>query len=109
MSNIRMTQSERARRLRVSRQRVWQMDKEKLGLCITCGQKAAPLIKVISSVRDSNTLIHCTKHKKKTNSFSLKWYYKNRAKSLRKMKEYYMNNQDKALKYRKLYSKKFHK
>ena len=33
-----MTQSEEARKLGVSRQRVWQMRKTKAGLCCQCGQ-----------------------------------------------------------------------
>ena len=33
-----MTQSEEARKLGVSRQRVWQMRKTKAGLCKTCGK-----------------------------------------------------------------------
>lgn len=34
-----MTQSEEARKLGVSRQRVWQMRKAKAGLCWKCGKR----------------------------------------------------------------------
>jgi len=100
-----MTLTERGKKLGVTRQRIWQIDKTKKGLCQICGVPAMLSKPVVSSVRKSKYLTVCKKH----NDYRIK-LIKNlpdekRLKNIEKVKAWRKRNKEKCRLYSIAYRK----